>query len=71
MANDRKKAAHNAKDAIHEVEHRTKAGIEHAKRAVAGNKMTTGKKVKSVVHEDVENTKADVNKAKRTIRDKT
>ncbi len=69
MANDLKKAADDAKDAIHEVEHRTTAKIEHAKRDVAGDQMTTGEKVKSFVHEDVENTKADVDKAKRKVRD--
>lgn len=71
MGNDVKKAVDDAKDALREVKHRTEADIEHAKRDVAGDEMTTGEKVKSFVKEDVENTKADVDKAKREIRDKT
>jgi hypothetical protein len=69
MEKDVKKVTDDVKDAVHEVKHRTAAHIEHIKRDVAGDKMTTGEKVKSFVHEDVENTKADVDKAKRTIRD--
>jgi hypothetical protein len=69
MSDDVKKAADDAKDRLHEAEHRTKGGIEHLKRDVAGDTMTTGEKVKSFVHEDVENTKADVDKAKRKLRD--
>jgi hypothetical protein len=71
MGNDIKKAADDAIDAIHEVGHRTNASVEHVKRDIAGNTMTTGEKVKSFVHEDVESTKADVDKAKRVIRDRT
>ncbi len=71
MADELKKAVDNAKDAAHEIEHRTKAGLEHAKRDIAGDTMTTGEKVKSFVHEDVEKTKADVDSTKRTIREKT
>lgn len=71
MADDLKKAADNTKDAAHELEHRTKAGLEHAKRDVAGDEMTTGEKVRSVVHEDVENTKADVDKTKQKLRNNT
>lgn len=69
MSDDLKKAEKDAKDRIHEAEHRTKAGIEHAKRDVAGDAMTTGEKVKSFLHEDAENTKAGVDKAKRKLRD--
>ena len=71
MGDDLKKAVDDTKDALRETKHRTEAGLEHAKRDIAGDAMTTGEKVKSVVHEDVENTKADVDRAKREIRDKT
>ena len=71
MADDVKKAADDAEDAIHEVEHKTKAEIERAKRGIAGDIMTPGEKVESFVHEDVERTKGDLDKAKRKIRDKT
>jgi hypothetical protein len=69
MGNEAKKAVDDAKDLAHEVEHRTKAEIERAKRDLVGDEMTTKEKVGSFVHEDVENTKADVDKAKRKIRD--
>jgi len=71
MGDTVKKAIDDAKDAVSEVKHRSEADIEHAKRDIAGDEMTTGEKVKSFVHEDVENTKADVDKTKRVIRDKT
>jgi hypothetical protein len=71
MTDDLKKAVENTKDAAHELEHRTKAGFEHAKRDIAGDTMTTGEKVKSFVDEDVEKTKADIDEAKRKLRDKT
>ena len=71
MGDDLEKARKDTKDAAHELEHRTKAGLEHAKRDIAGDAMTTGEKVKSFVHEDVENTKADMDEAKRKLRDKT
>ena len=71
MGDEVKKAVDDVKDAAHEVKHRTEAGLEHAKRDIAGEEMTTGEKVKSFVHEDLENTKADIDRAKRTVRDKT
>ena len=69
MSDQTKKVIKDAKDAIHEAEHRTKANIEHAKRHIAGDEMTTGEKVKSYLHEDLENTKADADRAKRKLRD--
>ena len=71
MGDTIKKAVDDAKDAVREVKHRTEADLEHAKRDVAGDEMTTGEKVKSFVDEDVERTKADVDKAKRAVRDNT
>jgi len=71
MTDDLKKAVDNTKDAAHELEHRAKAGFEHAKRDIAGDEMATGEKVKSFVHEDVEKTKADIDEAKRKLREKT
>jgi hypothetical protein len=71
MTDELKKAVDNTKDAAHELEHRVKAGLEHAKRDVAGDVMTTGEKVKSFVNEDVEKTKADIDEAKRKLREKT
>ena len=71
MGDNLKKAVDDTKDALHEIKHRSEAGIEHATRDIAGDEMTTGEKVKSFVHEDVENTKADIDKTKRVIRDKT
>ena len=70
MGDDVKKAVDDAKDAMHEVKHRSEAEIEKAKREIAGDDMTAGEKVKSVVHEDVERTKAEIDKAKREVRDK-
>ncbi|HLJ83226.1 MAG TPA: hypothetical protein VKT51_03485 [Candidatus Eremiobacteraceae bacterium] len=71
MTDQLKKTVADGKDAAHELEHRTKAELERAKRDVAGDEMTTGEKVKSFVHEDVERTKADMDEAKRKLRDKT
>jgi polyhydroxyalkanoate synthesis regulator phasin len=71
MGDDVKKVVDDIKDAGREAKHRTEAGLEHAKRDIAGDEMTAGEKIKSVVHEDVENTKADVDHAKRAVRDKT
>jgi hypothetical protein len=71
MGDNIKKATDDVKDATREVKHRTEAELEHAKRDIAGEEMTSGEKVKSFLHEDLENTKADVDKAKRVVRDKT
>jgi hypothetical protein len=71
MTDQVKKAVENTKDAAHELEHRTKAALEHAKRDIAGDELTTGEKVKSFVNEDVEKTKADIDEAKRKLREKT
>jgi hypothetical protein len=71
MGDDVKKIVDDTKDALHEIKHRSEAGIERATRDIAGDEMTTGEKVKSFVNEDVENTKADIDKTKRVIRDKT
>jgi hypothetical protein len=71
MGDEVKKAIDDIKDAGREVKHRTEAGLEHAKRDIAGDEMTTGEKIKSVVHEDVENTKADIDHATRAVRDET
>ncbi|MBV8164756.1 MAG: hypothetical protein JOZ91_10865 [Candidatus Eremiobacteraeota bacterium] len=71
MSKEPEKAVKDLKDASSEVEHRTKATIEHVSRDVDGDEMTTGEKVKSFLHEDAENTKADVDRAKRKIRDAT
>jgi hypothetical protein len=71
MTDQVKKAVENTKDAAHELEHRTKAELERAKRDIAGDTMTTGEKVKSFANEDLEKTKADIDEAKRKLRDKT
>lgn len=71
MADKVRKVRNDVKDAAAEAVHRSKAGLEHAKRALAGDKMTSTKKVGSFLHEDLENTKADLHKAKRVVRDRT
>ena len=71
MSKKPEKAAKDLKDVSREIQHRTKANIEHARRDIAGKEMTTGEKVKSYLHEDAERTKADVDRAKRKVRDAT
>lgn len=63
------KSVKDAKDAIHEADHRLKAGVEHLKRDVAGDTMNPAEKVASNLKEAGHNVAADVDKAKRDLRD--
>lgn len=65
------KAAGDARDAVHEVEHRTVAEAERLKRDVAGDEMTPGEKLKSGANEAKHRVAAEVDKTKREVRDKT
>ncbi|GAC1580068.1 MAG: hypothetical protein NVS3B7_14450 [Candidatus Elarobacter sp.] len=64
-----KHAAHDAKDAISEVGHKTAAEGEHAKRDAAGDAMTPGEKVGSLLNEGKENVEAGFDRTKRDVRD--
>lgn len=65
------KASADAKDAVHEVTHRTVAEAEHLKRDVAGDAMTPGEKLRSGANEAKHRIEAEVDKTKRDVRDKT
>ncbi|HEY5094509.1 MAG TPA: hypothetical protein VII69_05235 [Candidatus Eremiobacteraceae bacterium] len=63
------KAVKDAKDAVHEADHRVKAGTEHVKREIAGDTMNPAEKATSALKEAGHNVAADVDKAKRELRD--
>lgn len=70
--NDDKKldnAVKDVKDAVHEADHRVKAGTEHLKRDIAGDTMNPAEKAASSIKEAGHNVAADVDKAKRELRD--
>jgi hypothetical protein len=72
MSDDTKldKSVKDAKDAVHEADHRVKAGTEHLKRDVLGGTMNPAEKAVSHVKEAGHNVAADVDKAKRDLRDR-
>ena len=72
MSDDTKldKAVKDAKDAMHEADHRVKAGTEHVKRDLLGDAMNPAEKAVSNVKEAGHNVAADVDKAKRDLRDR-
>jgi hypothetical protein len=71
MGDDTKldKAVKDAHDAIHEADHRVKAGVEHLKRDLAGDEMNPVEKAASSLKEAGHKVAADVDKAKRDVRD--
>jgi len=58
----------NARDRVHEEEHRTNADAERAKRDMTGDEVTTGEKAASVAREAKERTQAEIDAAKRKAR---
>jgi hypothetical protein len=72
MSDDTKleKSVKDAKDAMHEADHRVKAGTEHVKRDVLGDTMNPAEKAVSHVKEAGHNVAADVDKKKRELRDR-
>ena len=71
MSDDTKldKSVKDAKDAVHEADHRVKAGVEHLKRDVAGDTMNPAEKAASHLKEAGHDVAADIDKAKRDLRD--
>lgn len=61
-------AERNAGDAVSEMKHRMKAGVERGKRAVAGGAMTTRQKTASVVKETANRTAAQAARTRRQLR---
>lgn len=59
------------RDSADELKHRTQAGAEKVKRAVAGPEMSAGDKIASHVKEAGHNMAAGVDRAKRDVRDST
>jgi hypothetical protein len=72
MSDDTKleKSVKDAKDAMHEADHRVKAGTEQVKRDVLGDTMNPAEKAVSHVKEAAHNVAADVDKKKRELRDR-
>ena len=60
--------AKNARDAVAENVHKSKADVEREKRAEYGETMTTGQKVESVGNEVSEEAKAGFDRTKRDLR---
>jgi hypothetical protein len=66
-----KKTVDDAKDMIHEGQHRSEADAEKARRKLLSDEMTPGEKAGSVVNEAKQRTQAEIDAAKRNLRDKT
>ena len=59
----------DVKDAASELKHRTKAGVERGKRAIAGGAMTPGQKTVSVLKESGHRVAAEGSRARRKLRE--
>jgi hypothetical protein len=66
-----KRVTDNAKDTIHEGQHRAAADAEKARRQTLGDELTGAEKTKSVLNETKERTKAEIDAAKRQVRRRT
>jgi hypothetical protein len=65
-----KKTVDDAKDMIHEGQHRSEADAEKARRSLLGDEMTPSEKAGSVVNEAKNRTQAEIDAAKRNLRDR-
>jgi hypothetical protein len=66
-----KEALNDVKDTLHETEHRAMAGVERAKRALTGKRMSGVQRMMSHFMEVGHKTAAEVDKAKRELRHNT
>ena len=71
MSDEVRKAADDARDAMHEAAHRTVAEAERLKRNVAGDEMTPREKLGSGANEAKHRVEAELDKTKREVRDRT
>ena len=61
----------DARDRVHENEHRSEAETERMRRDVAGDAMDPGQKAGSVANEAKNRAQAELDKMKRELRDRT
>jgi len=66
-----KRTVDDAKDKLHEVQHKAAADAEKSHRDTEGDKMTASEKVGSAVSEAKNRVQAEIDRAKRKAREHT
>jgi hypothetical protein len=61
----------DAKDRVHEAQHRSAAEGERGRRELLGDELTPGEKAGSIANEAKQRAQAEVDAMKRGLRDKT